>query len=296
MPEIEITKERYDEIKKQDAVDANLDVYEEVDNSQDADDIISSMDSYVDEETMMNQDNDQIAYDYDPNKSYVYTAPDNGVYIDKSATVATSTNPGSAYSGSGVNTNCSDIVANFNKNLQIFYTKTQYFTLGEVARDFGRIIDKQVGNKNFTKYQIACNLKALAVNCLGKIKTQYPDMVINSTIRNDGCKSEHETGQAADIIFPKHKKNEYYNIILWIYQNVPFNQLFLEYRPNNSTHKGVNYKGNPRGGWIHISYAQSGNNIYGASKFWGCMVNDKFETPGARQSFTNPMAHCDWTA
>lgn len=274
---LEISKERYDELKKKELEESNLDVYEEVDNQEDADDIISSM-NFVDEDVLINQDSDDIAYSYDPNASYVYKTQDNSLYIDKTAPLAKTI---STSQGTGVSVNCSDIVNNFNKNLKV----SKYFTLGDLtAGDFGRIIDKTVNGKNYTKYQIACNMKALSINILDKIKDRFPDMEINCTIRNWGTISEHETGQAADIRFTKTKKKNYYDIVLWIYQNLPFNQLFLEYRPSQ----------NPRGGWIHVSYAQQGNQILGAQRYWASLYNDKGEAPGSKKSFTNILANSDW--
>jgi len=292
---VEITKEEYDAIKNQELQDSNLAVYEVVDNQQDADDLINSMEgNSIDDQTLYEQGNpDDLAYSYDPNKTYVYTSSDNSKYIDKNSSFAntTATSPGQPYNGGTIGVSCSDIQSNFSQSLKI----SANFTLGDVAVHFDRLIDKTVNGKNYNKYQIACNLKALTVNCLDKIKLKYSDMTINSSIRNDGCRSEHETGQAADLKFPTHLKSDYYNIIQWIYQNIPFNQLFLEYRPNSNVYKGVSYTGNPKGGWIHISYAQQGNQVYGAPKFWGCMVNDKFDSPGAKLAFTNPMANNNWT-
>lgn len=289
MPDkVEITQKRYDEIKNQDLQDNNLDVYETVDNQQDADDIISSMDNYVDEDIMMAQDTDQLAYGYDPNANYVYQAPDNGLYVDKNAPIASSNTNGKPYTGSGVSVGCKDIVNNFYKSFKI----SKYFTLGDVAVYFDRLEDKTVSVKRngkresvyFTKYQLACNLKALAVNVLDKIKEQYPDMSINSSIRNLGTGSEHETGQAADLKFGSHKKKDYYLIANWIMQNCPYNQLFLEYRPSE----------NPRGGWIHVSYADPKNLIFGASKVVSSLYNDKSDAPGTRGGLSNIMSNGDW--
>lgn len=284
MPEIEITKEEYESLKQQELKENNLDVYEYVDIQDDVDDIAYAMEyEYIDEDLVIDLETDNIAYDYDPNANYIYTAPDDSRYVDRTAPVANTT--GTAYVGSGVSVDCNDIINNFNKNLKI----SKYFTLGDVAVYFDRLKDKTITVKDgtvktFTKYQLACNLKALAINILDPIKEKFPDLVINSTIRNWNGKSEHETAQAADIKFPKHKKKDYHSIVQWIYQNLPYNQLFLEYRP----------KENSRGGWIHVSYAAKGNQIYGASKYWGSIYNDSFNAPGSKQSFANMMSNCDW--
>ena len=293
----EITKEEYDAIKNKELADSNLDVYDTVETQDDADDIILSMDTeYVDEDVMTDQDTDEIAYNYDPNKNYVYKSNDGSLYTNKDAPIASTTTKssspesktGPSYSGSGVPTSCSDITANFSKNLKI----SKHYTLGDVAVYFDRLVDKTAKVKRngakvdqkFTKYQLACNLKALAVNILDKIKDQFPDMEINSTIRNLGSGSEHETGQAADLRFTKHKKKDYIIIINWIYSNCPYTQLFLEYRPSE----------NPKGGWIHVSYTQPGNLVYGATKTASTLYNDKSDAPGAAGRFVNVMSKSDW--
>lgn len=299
MPEVIITEEEYNAIREQEIADSNLDVYDIVETQEDADDIILDLDfEYIDEDIIYDEDTDYIAYSYDPNKDYVYKSNDGSVYTTKDSPIASSTTKstnsssstdtkrGPVYSGSGVPVTCSDIVANFSSGLKI--TGAKYgtiFTLGELSgNNFGRIQDKTVKGKYYTKYQITCNLKALGVNVLDKIKHQFPDMKINSTIRNWGTNSEHETGQAADLLFTKHKKKDYINIINWIYSNCPWNQLFLEYRP----------KQNPRGGWIHVSYAQPGNQVYGATKAASTLYNDSSAAPGASGRFVNVMSHCDW--
>ena len=83
MPDqVEITKQRYDEIKSQESKNAGLDAYEVADTAQDADDIISNMQS---DGTMdMEQSNpDDVIYNYDPNT--VYKTESNDVYVDNSA-------------------------------------------------------------------------------------------------------------------------------------------------------------------------------------------------------------------
>lgn len=82
--EIEITKERYDEIKKKELSQSNLDVYETYDDQEDIDDMISSLeyDGILDEEFYDNIDPDSI--EYDPNATYIFTTPDNSLAVDKS--------------------------------------------------------------------------------------------------------------------------------------------------------------------------------------------------------------------
>jgi hypothetical protein len=68
-------------------------------------------------------------------------------------------------------------------------------------------------------------------------------------------RSQHEIGQAADMQFPGYAKNQYYDIVLWIRDNVPHDQLLLEYKTTGT--------GNP---WIHISFNKDGNRPAGPTK------------------------------
>jgi hypothetical protein len=102
-----------------------------------------------------------------------------------------------------------------------------------------------------TKGQIVCNLRTLCRTSLETIKEQYPNMFVTSGFRSktgSGAKvSQHELGEAADMQFKGVSKKDYYNIAVWIRDNVPFTQLILEYKTTGT--------GNP---WIHIAYASHG--------------------------------------
>lgn len=279
MTKVEITKEEYEALKEEEISSSNLDVYDYADTQQDADDIILNSD-FVSEEVLLGQDDGT-------NSNFVYTSSDGGSYIDKTAPLSQTTTTASNVK---LSANCSDIVNDFGPNLKV----SKYFTLSDLATneghsDFGRIQDKYVEvagvDRFYTKYQISCNMKELAVNVLDKIMEKYPDMRINCTIRNWGKKSEHETGQAADLRFIQTKKKDYIYIAQWIKSNCPWNQLFLEYQPQS----------NPKGGWIHVSYAAPGQNISASPKYWGTLYNNLADAPGSRKSFTNVMSKCDWT-
>jgi hypothetical protein len=100
--------------------------------------------------------------------------------------------------------------------------------------------------------KIVQNLQLLAQNCLEKIKVRFPDMKVTSGYRNfvpkgGATKSQHLQGQAADMQF-NCSRRQYYEIAKWIKDNVPYDQLLLEYK-NTGTK-------NP---WIHISFKASGN-------------------------------------
>jgi hypothetical protein len=113
------------------------------------------------------------------------------------------------------------------------------------------------GQHSKTAKQLADNLKALCLNCLEPIRAEYKDVSINSGIRPAGNPysqankiSQHELGQAADLGFPSAKtsidKNKgYYDIAVWIKNNILFDQLLLEYKGSSV--------------WIHISFNTSGN-------------------------------------
>lgn len=129
------------------------------------------------------------------------------------------------------------------------------FTLGALssAAPFGDPLREQRG---LTKGQIACNLKLLAINCLDPIKQKYSSALVTNAFRYPtgaaAGRSQHEIGQAADIQFPGVSKEEYYNIALWIRDNVPHDQLLLEYKTTGS-----------RMPWIHISFNKDGNRTSG---------------------------------
>jgi hypothetical protein len=100
--------------------------------------------------------------------------------------------------------------------------------------------------------RIVQNLQLLAQNCLEKIKVKFPDMKVTSGYRNfvpkgGATKSQHLQGQAADMQF-NCSRRQYYEIAKWIKNNVPYDQLLLEYKSTGSK--------NP---WIHISFKASGN-------------------------------------
>ena len=90
----------------------------------------------------------------------------------------------------------------------------------------------------------------MAVNCLDKIKEKYPDMIVTNAFRLDRVGrtnvSDHGMGMAADLQFPTLKPSQYYEIVLWISQNVQYKQLLLE------------YGGGARYPWIHIAYDKTG--------------------------------------
>ena len=91
------------------------------------------------------------------------------------------------------------------------------------------------------------NLAALAQNCLEPIKAKYPMMLITNSYRHGSTigGGAHGTGQACDLQFRGIPAHNYFDIAKWIEQNVPYDQLLLEYLPGKTT-------------WIHLSFALPG--------------------------------------
>jgi len=135
---------------------------------------------------------------------------------------------------------------------------SKYFSLGDFTKNGNKIQDQ----KNLTSEQIVTNLSNLAVNSLDRIKERYPDMLITSGFRREGkdsASSEHLVGAAADMVFTRTDWKDYKEIAQWIQGNVPYRQLLLEYRTNNSSNKIDAV-------WIHLSLQTSGNDIIPSNK------------------------------
>ena len=130
---------------------------------------------------------------------------------------------------------------------------TQHFTAGKLSKFTpvcSHIITAQHG---LSTTDITGNLQLLAANCLELILAKYPDMTVTNAFRiaaSSDSSSQHEKGQAADLQFNFANKDNslYFDIAEWIKQNVPFDQLLLEYKTTGTKLP-----------WIHISYKQSGN-------------------------------------
>ena len=116
----------------------------------------------------------------------------------------------------------------------------------------GRQITDQAGLKDT---ELACNLKALAVNVLEPIKTLYPNMFITSGLRAPGKNpsSQHPLGKAADLQFRGVASSAYLEIAKTIANLGLTDQLILEYRSDKR-----NSSGEPTT-WIHVSYSYGAN-------------------------------------
>ena len=120
------------------------------------------------------------------------------------------------------------------------------------------------GQAGLTRGQLVANLKLVALNLLDPIKDRYPDVFCTCSFRNEpaGATNQHPRGMAADLQFNRTQKSKYYDIAIWIRDNLPFDQLLLEYVSSPSA-------------WIHVSYNPRGPRPYGPCKV-GTMLNHSF--------------------
>ncbi len=139
-----------------------------------------------------------------------------------------------------------DMIGGVNYRLKL----SKHFTLGQLSAS--SIVAKtriaKGGNKGLTQQEIIDNLSVLANNALDLIRDEYPTMIVTNAYRGKQTGSQHNIGQAADMQFPGVSKNSYIDIASWIRENVPHDQLILEYKNTGS--------GLP---WIHLSLTDTTN-------------------------------------
>ena len=131
------------------------------------------------------------------------------------------------------------------------------FTLGDVTTRVALVSEQNAvtAQRGLSKQQIVSNLKGLCCNVLDPIRARYPNMFVTNAFRIGSGSSQHELGEAADLQFRGAAASEYYDIALWIRDNVAYDQLLLEYKTTGS--------GQP---WIHVSHKLSGNRAAGGNK------------------------------
>jgi uncharacterized Zn-binding protein involved in type VI secretion len=119
-----------------------------------------------------------------------------------------------------------------------------------VSKGDNKYIKAQYG---LTVPQILNNLANLAKNVYEPIKARYPRVIVTNTFRQgpSGGASEqgqHGRGQAMDLVFPGLSTNQYYDVAVWIRDNLPFDQLLQEKSGNTI--------------WIHVShYSGTGQQV-----------------------------------
>ena len=132
------------------------------------------------------------------------------------------------------------------------YQLSTNYTLGSMTKAPGVVYTHPVeASAGLAIAEVVANLQYLTQNCVEPIKAQYPKMFITNSFRPAGIgssTSQHPKGMACDMQFAKAAKADYFPAAQWIRDNVPFDQLLLEYKTTGS--------GMP---WIHISFNSAGN-------------------------------------
>jgi hypothetical protein len=160
---------------------------------------------------------------------------------------------------------------------------SRHFTLGDVTT---RVNDPSMqfpltAQGDRTKFDIISNLKSLTVNSLDPIKQQYPNLQISDAFRptaeniqknyndNNAIKALYTTvlrtdlsaeaqnklktadaynlGNAANLHFKGVTAADYYDIAVWIRDNVAFDQLRLEYTTLGTGQPWISIINNPSG-------------------------------------------------
>jgi hypothetical protein len=126
------------------------------------------------------------------------------------------------------------------------------------------------------------NLAALAQNVIEPIKAKYPNTLITNSYRHGASigGGAHGTGQAADLQFRGVPAHSYFEIAKWIEQNIPYDQLLLEYLPGKTV-------------WIHLSFALPGLPYGGLSTRKAKPQNILATLNGAAGGKFTPNLHSD---
>lgn len=149
-------------------------------------------------------------------------------------------------------------------------------TLGNFIRDYPALPNCKLSSVpaqcGLQADEIVCNLSNLCTNIWEPLKSQYPNAIITNSLRvgNNVGAGPHGTGQSMDVQFTGLTPSEYFTIAQWIKNNLPYNQLILEYH----TARG------PLVAWLHIGiYAGKGKEVTGVNKLL-TMMNHRIKTVG----------------
>lgn len=122
----------------------------------------------------------------------------------------------------------------------IDYTQklSEHYTLHDYTKlaYFPHVLKAQRG---LTKEAIIGNLSELSKNIVEPILKEFPGFIITSGFRRGEGKSQHNIGQAVDLQWPKKESEFYLEVLHFIRDNLPFDQLISEHG---------------RSHWIHVSY------------------------------------------
>jgi uncharacterized Zn-binding protein involved in type VI secretion len=121
------------------------------------------------------------------------------------------------------------------------------FVLSDLSSNTAISKNRVRAQNGLTVQEIVCNLQGWAENIGEALSTQYSrsEILVTSGFRLGNGSSQHDRGQAADIQFPNFTWEQIYEVAVWLRDNVPFDQLILEYGGNNP--------------WIHSSFNRAGN-------------------------------------
>lgn len=182
-----------------------------------------------------------------------------------SAANQSNTTPAPSTPPPAVNTDTQGVqnLTTFPSNLQL----SKYYTLAQLTERPSAPVSEQVPDSGWgglTKGQIVANLKLLAQNILDPIRERYPDSFVTNTFRKEASngKNQHPLGQAADVQFSQTPKSKYYDIAVWVKDNLQYDQLILEYSGKPSC-------------WLHISWNPKGNRPPGPYKAWTMLAPAK---------------------
>lgn len=122
------------------------------------------------------------------------------------------------------------------------------FTLAQMSSN--AVVSKYVvrAQRGLSEEEIISNLNYLTVNIMDRVQARYPDVIVTSGFRAGSAGSKHELGIAVDIQVPGNTNKDYYDMAIWMSQNLNIDAMLLEFK-NTGT-------GN---GWIHVSYNKTGN-------------------------------------
>jgi hypothetical protein len=174
--------------------------------------------------------------------------------LDASPTTTVDEDPDPAPPETTPPTTCTEVVEPVPDNFQL----SPNFTLSDLS--IGTALSKNRvrarSDLGLTVQDIVCNLQAWAENIGEGIAAQYGrgEILVTSGFRL-GRGSQHDRGQAVDFQFPNMDNQGVYNVSVWIRDNLPFDQLILEYGGYNP--------------WIHCSFNRAGNRSAGASNKFG---------------------------
>jgi len=134
-----------------------------------------------------------------------------------------------------------------------------YFKLGSLSTQTALSRVKVKAQHGYTANEIVCNLQGWAENIGDPLIVKYGNNLITSGFRIGSGTSQHERGMAADIQWPGKSNTYIYNIAIWIKDNLPYDQLILEYGGHHP--------------WIHISFNRFGNRPPTAGNRYGTRIS-----------------------